>query len=235
MKKYDPNFLRSFIHIFLDLLFPRQCLGCGQERTWLCEDCLNNLPRSFCIADDKIFSVFDYQAPIVKKIIWRLKYKRNLELTEVLAPILHNVLIEELTDRLLLVDETINLSRKNIVLIPVPLTKRRRRFRGYNQAEELAKQIARLDSEQFDLNLTILKKIKDTPTQVSQKNREARLKNLKNSFSLTAENLAGKIVVIVDDVSTTGATINEIRHLLLSSLSPSKQPRYICALVIAHG
>jgi ComF family protein len=137
-------------------------------------------------------------------------------------------LLEELEDELIV--------NAKIILIPVPLSPARYRSRGYNQAEELAKQIARLNPTQFEVRTDIIKKIKDTPTQVSIRNREARLKNLRDAFALqdfrnpTSKN--NDIFVIIDDVSTTGATINEVRNLLAHN---GVNPRRIYGLVVAHG
>lgn len=225
MAKRRPNFFDQVIHNLLDLIFPRHCLGCGRERTWLCFDCLARLPRSYSPNEDKIFSVFEYGAPVVKQVIWRLKYKRGLELAEILAKPMHDVLLEELEDELI--------TNAKIILIPAPLSPARLRSRGYNQAEELARQIAHLNPDQFEVRTDIIKKVKDTPTQVSIKNREARLKNLKNAFIVRSptSNTSNQVIVIVDDVTTTGATIGEIRQLLTSQL----KARHVYGLVVAHG
>jgi len=76
----------------------------------------------------------------------------------------------------------------------------------------------------------LVHKIKNTPTQVSVKDRAERLKNLSGAFQLSSANLTGRIVVIIDDVSTTGATINEIRHIL----KPTGASK-VYGLVVAHG
>jgi len=298
-----PNFLRQFIHSCppklwragLDLLFPRHCFGCGREKTWLCDRGLANLPRSWLPREAGIFSVFEYDSPITKQVIWRLKYKRSLELAETLARPMHDVLLEELQDELLLfsppdlkgalpvrqagrgVASVRSETSHKIILIPTPLSPSRRRFRGYNQAEELAKQISRLNPDQFAVRTDLVKKVKNTPTQVTIRNREQRLSNLKNAFALTAScevafrahlkndlsqgspaekknwpfavsksNFKGlrsstsisagqfpatnQIFVIIDDVSTTGATINEIRNLLTLAGA-----RHVYGLVVAHG
>lgn len=190
----------------------------------------------------------------MKQLIWRLKYKRTLELAELLAKPLHDCLLEEMEDKLT------SLSVDKIILIPVPLSPARYRSRGYNQAEELAKQLVALNPEQFEIRTDIVKKIKDTPTQVSIRNREARLRNLKGAFALCevafscakndfsqgppagkksylaqpgpTSHLPSTIFVIIDDVSTTGATIGEIRRLLTMG---GANPHRLYGLVVAHG
>ncbi|MFA6254181.1 MAG: ComF family protein [Candidatus Paceibacterota bacterium] len=246
MRNYYPNFFKQFIHIYplkstlgrfwqvsLDFLFPRKCLGCDKNGTWLCPACLDRLPRSYSPTEDKIFSVFEYGTPVMKQVIWRLKYKRSLELAETLARPMYETLIEELCEKSYFVQlsPTSHQPQAKIILIPAPLSPARYRSRGYNQAEELARQIARLNPDQFEVRTDIIKKIKDTPTQVSIKNREARLKNLKDAFVVRYPISQNKtIFVIVDDVSTTGATISEIHQLLARSGC-----RNVYGLVVAHG
>ena len=182
----------------------------------------------------------------MKQAIWALKYKKAIDLAETFARAMSDTLFEELADELILPSRTDlkapqGRSLMPIVLIPVPLSKKRLRQRGYNQAEELAKQMVKLNPEQFTLEKNLVKKIKDTPTQVSLKDRAKRLANLKGAFELATPKTGGQslpaprslgevgrgclkdcprvfgantIFVIIDDVSTTGTTIGEIRRIL---------------------
>ena len=238
------NFFKPIIHIYptrlwrdvLDLIFPRYCFGCQKEKTRLCSSCLSNLPRSFSSGEEKIFSVFDYNSPVMKQAIWALKYKRAIDLGETFARALSDTLLEELADILLLPPDLKGAQglagETKIILIPVPLSSARRRARGYNQAEELAKQMVAINPEQFVLEKNLVKKIKDTPTQVSLRDRAKRLANLKNAFTLKRpiQYERGQIFVIIDDVATTGTTIGEIRRLLEKA-----GYRRIYGLVLAHG
>lgn len=269
------NIFKRIIHSYqtiikncLDLLFPRRCFGCQKEKTRLCQTCLSNLPRSFCSGEEKIFSVFDYNSPIIKQAIWALKYKRAIDLTETFARAMSDTLFEELADGLVLSprNSPSSFSPSNlkedqglageakIILIPVPLSRARYHQRGYNQAEELAKQMVKLNPEQFALETSLVKKIKDTPTQVSLRDRAKRLANLKGAFEVRPwptgfkvglqgarksnfETANGQVIVIIDDVSTTGATINEIRQLLQKAgpAGGGVNHHRIYGLVLAHG
>lgn len=186
----------------------------------------------------------------MKQAIWALKYKRAIDLAETFARAMSDTLLEELAD------ELISSTKAKIILIPVPLSKKRYRTRGYNQAEELAKQMVAINPEQFLLEKNLVKKIKDTPTQVSLRDRAKRLANLKGAFELkgptrnqcsksgfedprspTSNISSGSIFVIIDDVSTTGTTIGEIRRLL-EKAGPANGGvnfRRIYGLVLAHG
>ncbi len=172
----------------------------------------------------------------MKQAIWALKYKRAIDLGETFARALSDTLLEELADILLLPPDLKGAQglagETKIILIPVPLSSARRRARGYNQAEELAKQMVAINPEQFVLEKNLVKKIKDTPTQVSLRDRAKRLANLKNAFTLKRpiQYERGQIFVIIDDVATTGTTIGEIRRLLEKA-----GYRRIYGLVLAHG
>lgn len=101
------------------------------------------------------------------------------------------------------------------VMIPVPLHIRRLRERGFNQAFLLVKELNRRIGISYEGR--VLKKIKDTPVQSSLKKRERR-KNLTGVFQVKdTEALKGKSVVLVDDVYTTGATVNECSRTLLKA------------------
>jgi len=212
------NFYSLIIHKGLDLLFPRYCFGCQQEGVALCAKCLAKLPRSLESGENKIFSVFNYDSPIVKKLIWSLKYKHNKDIARIVAPVLNETLWEELADKLIISNQ-----ETKIFLLPAPLSRARYRSRGYNQAEELVKEMIKLNPENFAPLANLIIKIKDTPSQVSLKNKQQRLNNLKGAFQINetklqelkqSYHLSETIIIIVDDVSTTGATIDEIRKVL---------------------
>jgi predicted amidophosphoribosyltransferase len=179
----------------------------------------------------------------MKQAIWALKYKRAVDLAETFARAMSDTLLEELSEELI--------TEAKIILIPVPLSKKRLRHRGYNQAEELAKQMVELNPEQFTLETNLIKKIKDTLTQVSLRDRAKRLANLKGAFEVADWPLASSkldfrglrsptsswagqssnsILIIIDDVSTTGTTIGEIHRILKDNGFYR-----VYGLVLAHG
>jgi ComF family protein len=101
------------------------------------------------------------------------------------------------------------------VMIPVPLHIRRLRERGFNQAFLLVRELSRRIGIPYEGRA--LKKIKDTPVQISLKKRERR-KNLTGVFLVRdMEAIQGKSIVLVDDVYTTGATVNECSRTLLKA------------------
>ena len=118
------------------------------------------------------------------------------------------------------------------ILLPIPISSKRRRERGWNQCEIIAEELEKLDKgENFEFRKNILIKNKNTGDQVGR-GRAARLKNLENSFTIKNENaVRDRFVIVLDDVITTGATIEEARRVL-RSLGVAGQN--ILFLAIAH-
>lgn len=113
------------------------------------------------------------------------------------------------------------------IIVPVPLSKKNLKERHYNQAEEFAKLISQ--KLEIPVYLNAVEKIKETEKQ-SKLSYTERLKNVKNAFKIIdKKSLKGKNVLLVDDVITTGATINEVCKEILKA-----KPKDIFVLTLAH-
>jgi competence protein ComFC len=121
-------------------------------------------------------------AGLVKEVIHRFKYGRN-ELIERALP--------ELQERP--VD----------LVVPIPLHKRKRHYRGFNQAERLGSRLAR--ALNVPMNAELLRRVRDTDPQAGL-DRDDRAANVKNAFEFVGAPLAGERVLLIDDVLTTGLT-----------------------------
>ena len=188
----------------VNLLFPTrgECLGCGDpsglERDWLCEKCFARLsPRLHAAHDDKWpedgvsrawFSLY-YERPI-SRLIRQFKYNGVYEL----APFL----IEQMEP----VVEGIAPNDYDCI-VPVPLHEKRLRDRGFNQAEILARHIA--ERTGIPLN-TSLVRTRNTKKQ-AKLSAHLRRKNVGGAFAATSS-FVGVRVLLVDDVLTTGSTLN---------------------------
>ncbi len=138
---------------------------------------------------------------VVPSILRRHKYGRNLSLSRALVECLGSML-------------PINGVDYDLV-IPVPLHRRRLRWRGFNQAALLALAIARKIGCKIDV--TALKRVRDTPPQTSQ-NRHERRQNVRGAFIVTRpDRIAHRRLLLVDDVMTTGATLDECARALLDA------------------
>ncbi|MCD5396186.1 MAG: ComF family protein [Candidatus Pacebacteria bacterium] len=220
------NFLKKFFEKTISLFFPTKCINCQREGSFLCQDCLvlitlfeNNFcpicnspkisfPGEFCFSCKKLFSLdgllfaTSYSEPIVKKAFSYFKYPPFIKN---LADPLSFLIISQLklkTNKF-----------KNFLVSFVPITQKKRKFRGFNQSEEIAKRVSKaLGLPVFSL----LEKTKETRPQMELQ-REERRKNIEGVFSLIESRkklVKGAKVLLIDDIFTTGATLNEAARVL---------------------
>lgn len=213
----------SFVH---NSLFPARCAGCKIKGTYLCDICNAKIPRRGNYGDKAIFSVVPYNHPTVKQLIWLLKYRGVRDIAETFSDWLYEALLEDLAETKIYREQA-----GKILIIPIPLTKKRLRERGFNQAEEIAKHLVIIDPKLFRLESNNLIRIKNTPTQVSVKNRTERLNNLKGVFNIVnRKNLRGRTIILLDDVATTGTTLAEAEKALNHG-----RPRRVIKVTVAGG
>ena len=213
----------------VDLLFPKFCFSCKKEGDWLCQDCFSLIEISqlqfcpFCPGPVRVFEkgtcpkhrnknlnglyfATPYQNELVQMLLKNFKYPPFLKgLAEPLSLLIIAYFLSEKK-------EAIFKDSKNSFLMPVPLTKQRMRWRGFNQAAEIAKLLAVFFKVNVQFNNLI--KLKTTQPQVELK-REQREKNIRGAFQLkNAQAIRGKTIFLVDDVFTTGATMEEAARVL---------------------
>jgi len=200
--------IKSFL---LDLLFPKFCFNCKGEGSFLCEDCKAILdisnshhpPSKFGINLNDLYWAVEYKNPLIKNLINLFKYEPFVK--ELAMP-----LASLITDHFQLLECQPNFS--NFILIPVPLEKRKLKWRGFNQAEELAKELSSF--LKISLISDCLIKIKENLPQVELSEKE-RKENIKEVFIIrNREKILGKKILLVDDVYTTGSTMEECSQVL---------------------
>ncbi len=204
------RFIEPIINLILEIFFPSSCLGCKTKGEILCSSCIIKIKRTEKETAGNIIAVFQYHDLLIKKAIWDLKYHHRPSLGKRLGEILYEELLEDISDL------KIYTAGAPIIVIPIPISKKRKRKRGYNQAKKIAKGFCgKGERENFLLKTNIvIKKIKTTP-QARITNRSRRLKNIKGSFKIKNKELVqGQTIIIVDDVTTTGGTINEVINIL---------------------
>ncbi|WP_347489206.1 ComF family protein [Desulfoscipio sp. XC116] len=144
-------------------------------------------------------AVAPYEGP-VREAVHRLKYRGMKSLAAPLGKMMAEAVLRERA--FALAD----------VLVPVPLHPVRERERGYNQSVLLARALG--ESLRMPVLEQVLVKIKETPSQTSLTGQQRR-QNLLRAFAVVASDyIKGKIVIIVDDVFTTGSTVSILSHLL---------------------
>jgi len=200
--------------ITLDLLFPKVCVGCGREGNFICENCrlsLTRMPSLICpkcgrpqingitCTDcinwhniiDGIRSPFRFEGTI-RQAIHQFKYKNIRALAAPLAALM----AEYLDNSQIPLD----------ILVPVPLHPKRLRERGYNQSELLAKELSRLISVPVARD-TLLRKKYSLP-QARTSSVEERRKNMADAFVCKDHSLSARRILLIDDVSTSAATLD---------------------------
>lgn len=202
--------------LFLDVLFPKFCLGCGKEGKYICERCDVFIsecePIEFTETRvsgelDGLISVWEYEG-LIKKAIHQIKYQGITDIIKELMNIIEVVEVGSDPDL-------------TPIITYVPMYKKREKKRGFNQAKIIARELAKKTG--FPA-VCLLKKIKDTKPQMELKQKE-RLENIKGCFkpaeARPRQNCRGrasvKSVILVDDVYTTGATMRECAKVLKKS------------------
>jgi ComF family protein len=208
--------INSHIHILSPLVhffYPHNCIGCGSDvienENFLCHECINNLPHTgFALhvnnPVEKMFwgriaiaagmsEFFFSKTSIIQNLIHELKYKGNKDAGLYLGNLIGTSLAN--SNRFLNID----------MLVPLPLFAKKEFRRGYNQAEVLCEGIAQVINKPL-LTKNVIRVV-HTETQ-TKKGRIQRWENVEKSFSVKDPiALQGKHILLVDDVITTGATM----------------------------
>ena len=195
------------LDFILDFLFPKKCVGCGEEGSYFCEKCCNEI--DFCQPVlvrmkagplEGVVAAGKYQGTL-KEAIHIFKYEKVKDLADSLSEILAKVLRNKNIDFL-----------QEYSFIPVPLFSKKEKERGFNQSELLGERLA--EKSKIKLSLDVLLKSKDTPAQMGLK-KKVREKNLFGAFTIKdRREVRGKNIVLLDDVMTTGATLYECAKVL---------------------
>lgn len=215
---------QTFLERIIDILFPKRCAGCREIGSFLCARCIQSFPPATTPPETFISALFDYRYPAVKRSIWKLKYENVRGIAEPLGEILYEHIISDLEEKLIV-------SRnEKLLLVPIPLHHSRFRERGYNQSELIADTLIANDTNNlFVLSPQSLIRDHKTPPQAKKESRTERLKNLRGAFLPNSKQVYRKNVILIDDVSTTGATLREARKALLRAGA-----RSVIAYTIAH-
>lgn len=196
----------------LDWILPPSCPGCGLEGELICDDCHSKIDRQVgrlcrycgqpvrgsdvcgpCRGIEHAYEAYrgyGFYAGVLRDAIIRLKYENDIGISRVLAGYLETVVRST--------------NWHYDIIVPVPLSAQKLAERGYNQASRLAKPLAAVLEKPFrPLALT---RIRETSSQVGLDIR-SRLDNVNNAFRADPRVVKGKSVLLVDDVFTTGATL----------------------------
>jgi ComF family protein len=193
-----------------ELFFPRRCFFCKKYGDLLCGNCQTLLDVTPVHRPDRnhkyladIYSAGSYENKYIQKLIHALKYKPfHKGLSQPLAKLIanHFALAE------------INFDFGEYTIIPVPLASKRLRWRGFNQAEIIARELGKI--WQISIATNCLARIAQTKNQ-AELGQVQRRENVKGAFACNDNGfIKNKSILLVDDVVTTGATMNECARIL---------------------
>lgn len=214
---------KNLVTGFLDVLYPSKCLSCGEiieKGDFLCDYCYEMIPKT---ANDNICTVcgnvkrdcsckyrvfaFDgitapfYNLEIAQKVMYAFKFNKQLHIAEFFA------------ERMALTVKTDFYGKDFNAVVYVPLPFKRELKRGYNQSRELAVRISKI------LNIPLVENALGCNDKRYIQHRvkmEDRFKNVKGAYYPNIS-LKGRTVLLVDDIKTTGATLDECSKALLKA------------------
>ncbi len=212
--------LKGIKKFILDCIFPVKCVGCGKLDTVFCNDCIEKIvfiKSPFCPKCNRltkkgqvckrcrpksnltgVMVAAHFKEGPLKEAIHSFKYDFITELADPLSKILTDYLKNK------------KLSQ-NTILSPVPLHWSRKSWRGFNQSEVLAKKVG--EELKIPVRANILKRIRLSEPQTNLK-RKDRFSNIRGAFECQNKALESQKIIVLDDVYTTGATLEECAKVL---------------------
>lgn len=206
------------IPFLLEFIFPSKCVLCNEGKSTICARCASILPKArlkclkcgnhnpygiYCpncvgkFKPDQVLSVFDY-CNEVKKVIHEFKYKD------------YSFLSDELARLMLPVISGIK-SLDRYVLSPIPINRKKLLYRGYNQSELLANSLGKIMRLPVE---NILSRNLDARPNQAQLAKSERCKNIKGAFFIKGPAKIPERIILIDDVITSGATVEEATKVL---------------------
>lgn len=179
---------------FLCLLFPTR--STTQKVAGVSLGDLGELLRPVQVGS--VTTLLPYRAPLVRALILEAKFHESTKSFKLLGTVL--------ADHILSLIEESGFDEKRYVLIPIPLSKKRFRERGYNQVEKVIRSALTSLPASVSLSTTVLKRTRDTLPQTTL-SRSKRLTNMQEAFSVSENLDTNCTYIVVDDVMTTGATM----------------------------
>lgn len=200
MGKAFKRIIRGIWEGVLELLYPREnyCIICKEDDCFgLCNNCKRDIKTIRKFNDNEIMS-YGYYGGVLKELILMLKYKSNFTAGDILAEFLEEYIVQ-------------NINYNEYIITYIPLSKKSLKKRGFNQCEYISKKIAR------DLSIDVMEvliKKKETKEQKTLM-KDERFENIKDAFKIKSRiNIKNCNIILIDDVITTGATMNEACCLL---------------------
>ena len=207
------KYLKDIIKGGMDLFFPPLCFNCNEKladnEKVICDNCWSKIPKitEEILSNkekgkfiDSLFSLWLFDDNF-QNIVHLLKYKNCQSLGLKIGRFMGHY-----------INENLQLNSSECVIVPVPLHPIKKRERGYNQSELIGKGISEITG--IPVHLDLVKRVKNTATQTKM-NKKERIENMHEAFMLKNK-FDANVAIIVDDVYTTGTTINCVADALKS-------------------
>jgi len=210
----------KFFRVLLDLLLPKRDTHEASSATTLRDIGEVLAPGIFQTASGPIEALLPYREPRIRALILETKFHESGHAISLLGTVLGEYLSSITIDT--------QFETTHIVLVPIPLSKRRHTERGYNQVERILHTTLPFLTPQFSLKPELLRRTRDTAPQTTL-NRQQRLSNMEDAFQVDGEIHPEYTYIVIDDVSTTGATL-----VAASQALRDKGAVHVISLAIAH-
>jgi len=200
MGKTFKRIIRKLWEGLIEVVYPREnyCIICKEDDCFgICNTCKKSIKIINELYQDEVIS-YGYYGGVLKDLILKFKYKNNFTAGDILSEFLEEYI-------------TKNFKYREYIITYIPLSKKAKKIRGFNQCEYIAKKIGR------DLSIEVLEvliKQKETKEQKKLK-RDERYENIKDAFNIKKGiEVKNYNIILIDDVTTTGATLQEAYKLL---------------------
>ncbi len=215
--------IQEYIGLFI---FGRHCAGCKKPGPAICNRCLSLIPLASSTQHPDIYGLYNYGHPLVSHAVWNLKYRHAGQEAKLLskrgAGLVNEIIAEHLQSE----------QQQEITLVPVPQYKKKTASRGFNQSAVIADWFSQEIPESRVED--VLEKTKETLPQSHLADRKARIRNIDGTMQTKNPPASGldpkKIYIVVDDVTTTGATFLEAKRALQTAGA-----KHILCIALAHG
>lgn len=188
----------------LDTIFPKKCVGCFKIGQWLCADCFQKIQKERPIIHQidqiKVYACGLYKNKILQNIVNYIKYSGITDLSDTASQLMASLASVYIFDSI-------------DVITAIPLHPKKEAERTFNQAEIIARDIAKLLDSDYQ-NLLLRSKFTASQTHLSDEDRKANINGIFKVDQNSKQKIVGRTIFLVDDVITSGATISEAAQVL---------------------